>query len=79
MATLLGGIFSLFGFILGIYYIIEKLISPDHRVRGIPTLVVLICFMGGIQLMIMGILGEYIARVYKETKQRPLYIIKKLY
>lgn len=79
IATILWTIFSLFGFILGLYYLIERLLHPDRWVWGIPTLVVVVCFIGGIQLLMLWVVGEYISRIYKETKWRPLYIVKKVY
>ena len=47
-------------------------------VPGFTSLVVLITFFGGIQLLSIGIIGEYIGRVFNETKKRPLYIVKNI-
>lgn len=44
---------------------------------GIPTITVLLLFIGGMQLASIGILGEYIGRIYDEVRDRPLYIVKK--
>jgi polyisoprenyl-phosphate glycosyltransferase len=46
---------------------------------GFTTLVTLVLFIGGIQLIAIGLLGEYLGRVYDEVKQRPLYIVKQRY
>ena len=45
-------------------------------VTGWPTLVTIVCFLGGMTLLAQGITGEYIARIFMETKRRPLYVIE---
>ena len=44
---------------------------------GFPTLVVLVLFLGGLQLMALGVIGEYLARMFIEVKQRPLYLVQR--
>ena len=46
-------------------------------VPGYPTLVTLVLFLGGLQLMALGIIGEYLARMFVEVKQRPLYLVQR--
>jgi polyisoprenyl-phosphate glycosyltransferase len=65
-------------FLLGIVYAIMKIAGVKFPL-GNPTVVILILFMGGIQLICVGILGEYIARIYDEVKQRPKFIVQQLY
>ena len=72
----LGLFFSLGSFLFGAWMIVEKLLF-GNSVPGYPSLIVAILFLGGIQLIGIGILGEYIGRMYIETKNRPRYIIKK--
>ena len=59
---------------IGIWAILEKFLNPAVTVPGWASLMTAIVFFGGIQLMSIGILGEYIGRIYEEVKQRPLYI-----
>ncbi|HZP19657.1 MAG TPA: glycosyltransferase family 2 protein [Bauldia sp.] len=55
--------------------IILKLILGDAYPLGIPTITILILFIGGVQLTAVGVLGEYIGRIYEEVRDRPLYIV----
>lgn len=73
IATFLGAITSGFSVIYLIVVILEKLIY-EIDVPGYPTIIVLILMLGGIQLLILGIMGEYLARIYVEGKRRPIYI-----
>ena len=75
ISTIVGFVVSLCAFIYMIYVFIKALIWGDP-VQGYPTLVVLILFLGGIQLLSLGIIGEYIGRIYNETKNRPDYIVR---
>jgi len=65
-------------FLTGLGYGLMKLFGFPFPM-GNPTIVILILFMGGIQLISVGILGEYIARIYDEVKERPKYIIDQVY
>lgn len=72
------GIFSaIFALIYLIIVIIEKL-ATGIDVPGYATIVVLIAFLGGLQLFCLGLIGEYIARIYIQTKNRPIYIAKEI-
>jgi dolichol-phosphate mannosyltransferase len=57
-----------------VWSILEKFLSPATTVPGWASLMTAIVFFAGVQLMSIGILGEYIGRIYDEVKQRPLYI-----
>lgn len=74
ISTYLGTITALSAFGYGIYMVIETLLH-GNEVPGYPSLIVIILMLGGIQLVAIGILGEYLGRIFNETKQRPLYFI----
>ena len=74
-STLLGAIVSLTAFVY-MLFIIAKTFIWGEIVQGYPTLVILILFMGGIQLLSLGIIGEYVARIFNESKHRPVYIVE---
>lgn len=74
--TYLGLAVALLSFAYGFWMVIDKVIW-GNAVQGYPSLIVSILFLGGIQLIGIGVLGEYIGRIYIETKKRPRYIIKK--
>ena len=74
-ATYLGMIVSLCAVLYMIFVIVKTLIFGE-AVPGYPTIVTLILFLSGVQLLILGILGEYLARIYVQGKNRPVYIEK---
>lgn len=75
IATYIGTVFSALSIIYMIVVIIQKMFFSIN-IPGYPTLICLILFLGGLQLIILGIIGEYLARMYIEGKRRPIYIEK---
>ncbi len=75
LASYLGVFIALLSFIFGVYIIIKTLLFGDP-VAGYPSLMTAVMFIGGVQLLFIGILGEYIGRIYEESKARPLYLIE---
>ena len=75
IASYVGFVTALVAFTYGVFVIGKTLLFGDP-VRGYPTLVVLVLFLGGLQLMALGIIGEYIARMFVEVKRRPLYLVE---
>ncbi len=73
IATIIGGIVAFFAFIIMFYYGLKTVIFGDE-VKGFTTIIVAVLLMGGIQLCAIGILGEYIGRIFNETKKRPTYL-----
>lgn len=73
IATVCGLLCSVSSFVYGIYFLVKTLLYGDQA-AGFPTLIIVILFLGGIQLFALGVIGEYIGRIFKETKGRPAYI-----
>ena len=74
-ATYLGFLVSIAAFGLGLFYIVT-FFTMHKLVTGFTTTIVSVLFLGGVQLISIGILGEYIGRIYEEIKQRPLYVVQ---
>jgi len=74
LATYVGFLVALAAFGYGTLIIIRTMLFGDP-VAGFPTLIAVILFLGGVQLISIGILGEYVGRNYLESKQRPKYLI----
>lgn len=75
LASYIGVALSLGSFAYGLYVVLKTLIYGDP-VPGYPSLMTVILFIGGIQLLFLGVLGEYLGRMFDETKRRPLYLIE---
>lgn len=74
LATILGGVCAGLAFMFMSFVIMKTLIFGEP-VQGYPSLMVVVLFIGGMQLLCLGIMGEYLGRIFNETKKRPLYFI----
>jgi dolichol-phosphate mannosyltransferase len=74
-ATYLGFACAAVGFVTALFFIARRLFFHDPAVTGFTTLLTMMMFIGGVQLVTIGILGEYVGRIYEEIKQRPLYVV----
>ncbi len=74
LATYLGFLIALLAFAYGLWIVLGTLLH-GNPVAGYPSLMAVVLFLGGIQLLFIGILGEYIGRMFDESKRRPLYLI----
>lgn len=75
LATYLGFFASSVSFLLALYFVLERIFGNGHLARGWASTIVIVLFLGGIQLISLGLIGEFIGRIYDEVKQRPLYVI----
>ena len=76
MMSLAGFLFAGLSFVVGAYYAVGKLLGVDYS-AGLPTTVLVVTFFAGIQLLSLGLMGEYVGRIYEEVKRRPKYIVDK--
>lgn len=77
IATVVGLFVSMSAFTYMIYVILKALFIGDP-VAGYPTIMVVMLFLGGVQLLSLGIIGEYIGRIFNETKNRPVYFVREI-
>jgi polyisoprenyl-phosphate glycosyltransferase len=74
LSTAVGFVAAGLAFIVGVAYLIATVAGVDFPV-GNPTIVALVLFVGGVQLICLGIMGQYVGRIYDEVKRRPRYIV----
>jgi polyisoprenyl-phosphate glycosyltransferase len=78
LSAAFGSLVTLGAFLAMLWLIIGKLVNPGSVVAGTTTVLVAVLFMGGIQLVTIGVLGTYLGKVFYETKKRPLYVAAEL-
>jgi len=78
VATLMGFLCSLAGFLYGIYIVVNKLVHPDVPI-GYSSMMAVMIFIGGIIMLILGMIGEYVGRIYICINKSPQYVIREVY
>jgi dolichol-phosphate mannosyltransferase len=78
LISIAGMLASAFAFLLAVGYLVAKMAGADFPI-GNPTIVIVVSLFSGIQLLSLGIMGEYVGRIYDEVKRRPKYIVESAY
>lgn len=79
IASKVGLVITAVSAVLGSLLVIEKVLNPEVILQGWTSLILVVLFFGGVQLMTIGLLGLYVGRIYREVKHRPLYVINSSY
>lgn len=77
MSTIIGFAVSLISFAYAIFILIYKALKPEYHVQGWTSLIICVLLLGGIQLISIGVIGEYIGRLNENIKKRPLYVVRR--
>jgi len=77
LLTYCGVFIAFMGFAAGLFFILWRLTGNERAFTGFTTLITLVLFLGGVQLIGIGVLGEYLGRIYDEVKQRPNFIVRR--
>jgi dolichol-phosphate mannosyltransferase len=75
LMSVAGAILAGFSFLIGASFVLQKLLG-FNLTPGLPTTVLVVTFFSGVQLLSLGLIGEYVSRIYDEVKRRPMYIIQ---
>lgn len=79
MSSAAGAFITTAAFLYAAWVVVRRLvIGPEAAIPGFTSVLVAVLFLGGVQLLSIGVLGEYIGRIYNETKRRPLYVVDEL-
>lgn len=77
MMSVAGAILAGFSFLIGAWYLLQKIIGINLT-PGLSTTILVVSFFSGVQLLCLGLMGEYISRIYDEVKRRPMYIVDRV-
>jgi dolichol-phosphate mannosyltransferase len=77
LLTYSGIVIAFAGFVAAVFYAVRRIIGVETAPTGYTTLVTIVLFLGGVQLIGIGVLGEYLGRIYDEVKRRPLFLVRR--
>jgi dolichol-phosphate mannosyltransferase len=77
MMSIAGALIASFSFLLGAWYVLQKFIGFSLT-PGLSTTILVVTFFSGVQLLCLGLMGEYVGRIYDEVKKRPMYIVDRI-
>ena len=75
VATIMGFIAAGFSMMCGLIYVVRSIVLHQTMMAGMAPIILMLTFLGGVQLVCLGIVGEYIGRIYEEVRQRPKYLV----
>jgi dolichol-phosphate mannosyltransferase len=78
LITLVGVLTTIAAFIAIVVEIVVRIVNPASAPSGLTSIIVLVLFIGGIQLLCLSVIGSYLAHIYEEVKRRPAYIVKSI-
>jgi glycosyltransferase involved in cell wall biosynthesis len=78
LSSAAGAFITLISFGVTVWVVLRRLLVPDSTIPGFTAVLAAVLFIGGVQLLSIGLLGEYVGRIYSETKRRPLYVVDEL-
>ena len=78
LASSTGLVITICSFLLTAVIVVRRLLEPSRSIPGFTSVLAAVLFMGGVQLLSIGLLGEYVGRIYRQSKGRPLYIVDEL-
>ncbi len=78
LSSAIGGVITLVSFLVMSWSVLRRIFDPESTIPGFTSVLAAVLFIGGVQLLSIGLLGEYVGRIYSETKHRPLYVVEEL-
>jgi glycosyltransferase involved in cell wall biosynthesis len=78
LSSAIGAVITFVSFLVMMWSVLRRIFDPASTIPGFTSVLAAVLFIGGVQLLSIGLLGEYVGRIYSETKHRPLYVVEEL-